>query len=148
MGMDSKYFEAMECQEASELNFGGRVADLLKKRGETQRDLAREIGLTEATVSRYIKNQRMPNAPVILAIANALGVSCDHLLGKAGKPKDGLLPCPFCGSSATAQMQYPTPFTKPMVTVMCDNCGAAMILTGPMNSINDAKAAWNRRTSE
>jgi Lar family restriction alleviation protein len=85
---------------------------------------------------------------MILAIANALGVSCDYLLGKSEEPKDGLRHCPFCGSSATAQMQYPTPFTKPMVTVMCDNCGAAMILTGPMNSINDAKAAWNRRISE
>lgn len=137
-----------EVMEVVQMDFGGRITDLLEKKGMTQRDLAAEIGSTEVSVSRYIKNQRTPKAPVILAMAKALGVSCDYLLGKSEEPKDGLQPCPFCGSSAEARMLYPTPFTKGMVAVFCENCGAAMILSGPLNCINDAKAAWNRRINK
>jgi hypothetical protein len=137
-----------ECMEAAQNSLGGRIADLLEKRGMTQRELAAEINSTEVSVSRYIKNQRTPSGPMILAIANALGVSCDYLLGKSEEPKDGLRPCPFCGSSAEARMLYQTPFTRGMVTVFCENCGAAMILSGPMYCLNDAKAAWNRRINK
>lgn len=140
--------EQNEAMEETKMEIGGRIAELLEKRGMTQRTLAAEIGSTEVSVSRYIKNQRTPNGPMILAIAKALGVSCDYLLGKSEEPKDGLRPCPFCGSSAEARMLYQTPFTRGMVTVFCDNCGAAMILSGPMYCLNDAKAAWNRRINK
>jgi DNA-binding XRE family transcriptional regulator len=140
--------EQNEAMEETKMEIGGRIAELLEKRGMTQRTLAAEIGSTEVSVSRYIKNQRTPNGPMILAIAKALGVSCDYLLGKSEEPKDGLRPCPFCGSSAEARMLYPTPFTKGMVAVFCENCGAAMILSGPLYCINDAKAAWNRRINK
>lgn len=140
--------EQNEAMEETKMEIGGRIAELLEKRGMTQRTLAAEIGSTEVSVSRYIKNQRTPNGPMILAIAKALGVSCDYLLGKSEEPKDGLQPCPFCGSSAEARMLYPTPFTKGMVAVFCENCGAAMILSGPLYCINDAKAAWNRRINK
>jgi transcriptional regulator with XRE-family HTH domain len=111
--------EQNEAMEETKMEIGGRIAELLEKRGMTQRTLAAEIGSTEVSVSRYIKNQRTPNGPMILAIAKALGVSCDYLLGKSEEPKDGLQPCPFCGSSAEARMLYPTPFTKGMVAVFC-----------------------------
>lgn len=140
--------EQNEAMEETKMEIGGRIAELLEKRGMTQRTLAAEIGSTEVSVSRYIKNQRTPNGPMILAIAKALGVSCDYLLGKSEEPKDGLQPCPFCGSSAEARILYPTPFTKGMVAVFCENCGAAMILSGPLYCINDAKAAWNRRINK
>lgn len=140
--------EQNEAMEETKMEIGGRIAELLEKRGMTQRTLAAEIGSTEVSVSRYIKNQRTPNGPMILAIAKALGVSCDYLLGKSEEPKDGLQPCPFCGSSAEARMLYPTPFTKGMVAVFCENCGAAMILSGPLYCLNDAKAAWNRRINK
>lgn len=60
---------------------GGRIAELLEKRGLTQRELADLVGVTEVSMSRYISNDRIPKGPVIANIATALHTTSDYLLG-------------------------------------------------------------------
>lgn len=144
-----------ENKEATELNFGGRVMGVLRQRGLTQKDLADAVNMTETTISRYLNNTRIPKATVVMNIAQALNVSCDYLLGKergtqeGPTPQDGLAPCPFCGASGddiSPKTIYPTIFTKGMTVVECMICGAMVIDTDPLHSINDVERKWNRRT--
>lgn len=60
---------------------GERMTHALKMRGMTQRELANKTRLTEATVSRYVSNQRTPTGKHIKTLCKALGVSADWLLG-------------------------------------------------------------------
>lgn len=60
---------------------GSRIAGLMKQYGYTQKELAAEVGVTEAAISRYINNSRMPKGTVIAAIAYKLNTSTDYLLG-------------------------------------------------------------------
>nr|WP_325213768.1 helix-turn-helix transcriptional regulator [uncultured Oscillibacter sp.] len=60
---------------------GRRIADLLRNKGMQQRELAERIGLTEATMSRYISGERDPKPEVIANIATALHTTSDYLLG-------------------------------------------------------------------
>lgn len=71
----------------NEQNLGGRIADLLKQSGLTQRELADKVGVTEVSMSRYISGDRTPKGPVIANIANALHTTSDYLLG-AEETKD------------------------------------------------------------
>ena len=62
--------------------FGERIQELLKKRGMTQKELAAIIGVTEASMSRYVKNDRIPKGEVVANIATALQTTSDYLLDK------------------------------------------------------------------
>ena len=67
-------------------NIGNRIKDLLQLRKMRQRELAKKIGITEQSISRYINNKRVPDAIVCDKIAKALGVTVDFLLGKENNP--------------------------------------------------------------
>ena len=58
-----------------------RVIELINKHNITQKILASEIGITEATLSRNINGIHAPRSEVILKIANYFNVSADYLLG-------------------------------------------------------------------
>lgn len=60
---------------------GSRINSALALRGMKQKELARILGVTDNTVSYYVSGARTPNAEQIIAIANALDVSADYLLG-------------------------------------------------------------------
>lgn len=47
----------------------------------SNREFAEICGTTEATMSRYLSGARMPKGPIITAMAKALHVSTDYLLG-------------------------------------------------------------------
>ena len=66
-------------------NLGGRIANLLKKSGLTQRELANKVGVTEVSMSRYVNGDRNPKRPFILLIAHALHTTSDYLLGTGDK---------------------------------------------------------------
>ena len=61
--------------------FCDRLRTLIKSMGISQRELAKKIGCTEVTISRYITGERVPSATVVVKIANVLGVSVDYLIG-------------------------------------------------------------------
>ncbi len=60
--------------------FGERVFSLLNETGYSQREFAKMIGVSEATLSRYLKNEREPKMEVIANIATALNTTTDYLL--------------------------------------------------------------------
>ncbi|SFU82869.1 helix-turn-helix domain-containing protein [Butyrivibrio sp. M55] len=59
---------------------GGRIAELLAQLNMTQRELAEKVDVTEVSMSRYIKGDRVPKGPVIANIATALHTTTDYLL--------------------------------------------------------------------
>ncbi|MGI6033434.1 MAG: helix-turn-helix domain-containing protein [Coriobacteriales bacterium] len=60
---------------------GGRIADLLKANGMSQRELAMRVGATESAISKYIKGEREPRAELLANIATVLKTTSEALLG-------------------------------------------------------------------
>lgn len=60
--------------------FGDNLVDMLTEAGMSQRDLADETGLSEATISYYINKRKMPGIKAIVNIAYALNCSIDDLI--------------------------------------------------------------------
>lgn len=61
--------------------FGDRLGILLLEKGITQQDLARKIGCSEATISKYINNINSPQVPLLIEIAKVLDTTSNYLLG-------------------------------------------------------------------
>lgn len=60
--------------------FGDNLRDLMIEVGIGQNQLAREIGVSGATISRYINKQRMPSLPAFINICIALDCDADDLV--------------------------------------------------------------------
>lgn len=60
-----------------------RIINLLEEQGMTQKELAEKSGTSTASISDWIggKSKREPKVKGFLAVAKALGVSTDYLLG-------------------------------------------------------------------
>ncbi len=65
------------------MTIGNKMKELMKAQNISQKDLSIRLNTTEATISRYINNQREPNAETLANIATALNTSIDFLLGKS-----------------------------------------------------------------
>ena len=61
--------------------FGERLLALRKARGLTQVQLAEAIGSSQRAVSYYENHASYPAADIVIALAGALGVTTDELLG-------------------------------------------------------------------
>lgn len=61
--------------------FGDNLSVILKMKGIRQTDLAESTGIADATISRYVKGQMEPRIDNLIAIAEALGVTVDYLIG-------------------------------------------------------------------
>ena len=59
---------------------GDRIASLLSKSGLTQKELAGMVGVTEAAMSKYLKNERRPRIEVVANLATALNTTSDFLI--------------------------------------------------------------------
>lgn len=66
--------------------FAERLSALLNERGVTQKEVALKAGITEAAMSKYLKNERQPRMVTVSAIADALNVPAWELMGE--NPKD------------------------------------------------------------
>ena len=62
-------------------SIGERILTLRKSRNLSQKELAEQVGITEASLSRYENNLREPKGEIIAKIAEALKCSTDYLLG-------------------------------------------------------------------
>lgn len=75
-------------------NFMGlRIKEILKEKGQTQKDLAQRMGVAEISLSRSINGN--PNLETLQKIADALEVDISELF--APKENDIII-CPKCGS--------------------------------------------------
>lgn len=59
---------------------GKRVLKLLIDKDVTQRKLAELTGVTESSMSKYIKGDREPRAMTLCRMSRILGVSMEYLL--------------------------------------------------------------------
>lgn len=57
-----------------------KVKLLMHSKGFNQKQLSRASGITEASVSRYLKGDRIARMDIIINFAKALGVSVEYLL--------------------------------------------------------------------
>lgn len=68
---------------ASEESFGERLARLRKAAGYTQKELGEEVGTSQRMLAYYEAQTEHPPTKLMPALAKALGVSADELLGLA-----------------------------------------------------------------
>lgn len=74
-------------------NFGKRLRRLRKERGLTQDDIAAAIGVSRQIISRWERNEAVPKAGNLTALADTLGISADYLLhGKTNFPATPEIP--------------------------------------------------------
>ena len=85
--MPSKIDLEMARKKAGDEAFAKRLATIRRMRGMTQIDLADAAGTTQRAVSYYENAFGFPPAPQLVALAKALHVTTDELLGvKSIKP--------------------------------------------------------------
>ena len=70
------------------MEVGQRIEELLTARGMSRKELAAASNLTEAAISRYITGSRKPKSISLSAIAKALDVTSDELLGNTRDTPD------------------------------------------------------------
>ncbi len=58
-----------------------RLVALMNAQGLNQKEFAAKIGVTESTMSYYVKGLRTPRSKVLAKMAAELGTSTDYLLG-------------------------------------------------------------------
>lgn len=63
--------------------FAERLAEVRQLRRLNQSELARKAGLQPSAIAHFEGKRRKPSFANILALANALGVSSDYLIGNA-----------------------------------------------------------------
>jgi len=62
-------------------SFGDRMARLRNNAGYSQRDLARETGISQRMIAYYEKQTQYPPTHLLPTLAKTLGTSADELLG-------------------------------------------------------------------
>lgn len=64
------------------MNLGKNICDLRKSKSITQEELAAELGVTAAAVSKWEKGYTLPDILMLCALADYFGVTTDELLGR------------------------------------------------------------------
>lgn len=77
-----KLYPGYDDVELKPTNFGERLRQIRKERGETQEEFAARIGTSKQVLSRYESGQRIPKISLAEKYAQALSVSVDYLMGK------------------------------------------------------------------
>ena len=63
------------------IEFGNRLAKLRKEKGLTQEELAEKVGVSRQTLGKWESGEVSPETENIVALAKALEISTDELLG-------------------------------------------------------------------
>lgn len=63
------------------MEFGNRLKELLKERGISQETLAKNIGVSQRAVSKWVNRQAEPTESSIVNCAKYFEVSADYILG-------------------------------------------------------------------
>ncbi len=65
--------------------FGKRLKQLRKQSGLTQKQLAKKLWVTKATISNYELYERSPSPEILIHLSEIFHVSTDYLLGIEAK---------------------------------------------------------------
>ena len=65
------------------MNLGKTILELRKAKNVTQEDMAAELGVTAAAVSKWENGYTLPDIMMLCAIADYFHVTTDELLGRA-----------------------------------------------------------------
>lgn len=61
-------------------NMASRISELLTQQKLTQKELSQQTGITESSISHYVKGDRVPRGANLTKLASALGTTTDYLL--------------------------------------------------------------------
>lgn len=64
------------------MNIGSKILELRKQHGITQEELAAELGVTAAAVSKWENGYTLPDILMLCALADRFQVTTDELLGR------------------------------------------------------------------
>lgn len=62
------------------MDIGQKIKQRRLELNLTQKEVAKAAGITEATLSRYENNQRIPPADILIKLANVLKVNVDYFV--------------------------------------------------------------------
>ena len=60
--------------------FKDNLIDIMEEQGYNQKQLARESGLSEATISNYATGKMMPSIKGVINLSKTFGISLDEFL--------------------------------------------------------------------
>lgn len=60
--------------------FSRRLRELLQETGTKQKELAKAVGMTEVTVSRWVNGSRVPRGGPLTRVADYFGVPANYLM--------------------------------------------------------------------
>lgn len=63
------------------MEFTDVIIELMKQHGLTQKELSKKINVTEASMSRYVKGDRIPRIDVLVKLADVFNISIEYLQG-------------------------------------------------------------------
>ena len=69
------------------MDLGKNIYELRREKGVTQEELAAELGVTAAAVSKWEKGNTLPDVLMVCALADYFGVTTDALLGRTRELK-------------------------------------------------------------
>lgn len=69
------------------MTFGDKLREILDKKEMQQKEFARIMNITPASLNGYVNNRRLPNILLVRDFAKELGVSIDYLLDYMPDPK-------------------------------------------------------------
>lgn len=70
------------------MEFNERLSNLLSESGMSQRELAKEINIDEAALSKYVSGVRKPRMDILVNIARVLAVSVEYLATGSDRNED------------------------------------------------------------
>ena len=73
------------------MQVGNNILNLRKQKNITQEELAAELGVTAAAVSKWEKGYTLPDILMLCALADFFAVTTDELLGRATVQKQAII---------------------------------------------------------
>lgn len=73
------------------MNIGRNILELRKQKGIKQEELAAELGVTAAAVSKWENGYTLPDILMLCALADFFEVTTDELLGRNTAPKQAIV---------------------------------------------------------
>ena len=102
-GLDVR-FES-ERRTSSKIDLGTRLKDIRSKRGLSQTELAKLVGVTPSTVSQIESNQIYPSLPALIKMAEILSVKVSSFFGELDRVSDRVIFTP----AQAVDIQFPAP---------------------------------------